>query len=170
MVGACYLAGPRGDDEPAPQSVGGDALVADDFLVDRSERAWDAGVEPGPDGPADHAWQHPVKQGSRAVPVAGPQKQQAARLERARQPVENEFDVVNPFKKQGAVNHVVGALRDGDGAQVAGDHVVVGGLCVAEHAVGPRRGGADRGNRYLDPALGEVAEAEWAERGKAARL
>ena len=44
-------------------------------------------------------------------PGHGPAAQQAARLERADQPVEHQFGVLDPVQQQGALHDVEGALR-----------------------------------------------------------
>ncbi len=118
----------------------------------------------------DRPGQQAVEQRRRAVPVAGPQQQQATRLERADQPVEHELDVVDALEQQRAVDHVVGPLRDRDRAQVAGDHIVIGGLRVPQHPPGERVVVVDGRDRDLEAALGQLAEAELAQRRQAARL
>jgi hypothetical protein len=78
--------------------------------------------------------------------------------------------VTDPLEQGAAVDHVEGALRDGDRAQVAGDHVVVGALRVEQDAPRQRQVAVDRGDRDLEPALGELGDAEFAQRGHAAGL
>jgi hypothetical protein len=78
--------------------------------------------------------------------------------------------VTDSLEQGGAVDHVEGALRDGDRAQVAGDHVVVGVSRVDQHAPRQRLVTVDRGDRDLEPALGELGDAELAQRGHAAGL
>jgi hypothetical protein len=78
--------------------------------------------------------------------------------------------VLDALKQQGAVDDVVGPLRYGDRAQIAGDHVVVRALRVAQHAPGERLVGIDSGDRDLEAAFRELADAELAQRGEAARL
>jgi hypothetical protein len=78
--------------------------------------------------------------------------------------------VTDPLEQQGAVHNVVAALRYRYGAQVAGDHLVVGGGRVAQHALRGRLVAIDGGDRDLEPARGEPGEAELAQRGQAARL
>jgi len=77
---------------------------------------------------------------------------------------------MDPLEQPGAVDHVEGALRYGDRAQVAGDHVVVGVVRFEQHAPGERLIGVDRGDRDLEPALRELGEAQLAQRGQAASL
>ena len=78
--------------------------------------------------------------------------------------------MADPLEQGGAVDHIEGALRDGDRAQVAGDHVVVGAAGVKQHAPGERLVTVDRGNRDLEAALGELGDAQFAQRGHAAGL
>jgi len=170
VIGAAQLGAAGGDDEAAQQRVGRDALVADRLLVDRPERPGDARAEPGPDGRPDRARQQPVEQRRRAAPVAGPQQQQAARLERADEPVKHELDVVHALEQERAVDHVVGPLRDRGGAQVAGDHIVVGGLRLPERPPGDRVVVVDDGDRDLEAALGQPGDVQLAQRRQGARL
>ena len=170
LAGTGELTAPRRDHQAAHQRVGRDAVGADRLLVDRGERAGDARAEPGPDRPPGRPWQQPVKRGYRGVPVRGPDQQQPARLERAKQPVEHQLDVLHAVKQQGAVDHVVGALRDRDGPQVAGDDVVVGACGVAQHPGRQRVVGVDGGDRDVETAFGQLVKRELAQRGQAARL
>jgi len=78
--------------------------------------------------------------------------------------------VLDALKQQGAVHNVVSPLRDGDRAQVAGDHVGVGALRVAQHAPRERLVRVDDGDRDLEAALGQLADAEFAQRGETAGL
>jgi hypothetical protein len=78
--------------------------------------------------------------------------------------------VTHPLEQGRAVDHVEGALRDGNRAQVAGDHVVVGDVRVEQRLLGERLVAVDGGDRDLEPAVGELGDAELAQRGQAARL
>jgi hypothetical protein len=78
--------------------------------------------------------------------------------------------VAYPLEQGRAVDDVEGPLRNGDGAQVAGYHVVVSTARVEQHLPGERLVAVDGGDRDLKPALGELGDAELAQRGQAARL
>jgi hypothetical protein len=67
--------------------------------------------------------------------------------------------VPHPLEQGGAVDHVEGALRDWDRAQVAGDHVVVGAMCVEQYPPGKRLVAVHGGHRDLEAALGELGDA-----------
>jgi hypothetical protein len=78
--------------------------------------------------------------------------------------------MLDPLEQARAVDDVVGTLRDGDGAQVANDHVGVSGPCVIERPLGQRVVGVDGGDRNLEPVLGELTDAEFPQRSEAAGL
>ena len=78
--------------------------------------------------------------------------------------------MMGPLEQQRAVDHIEGALRDRNRAQVAGDDVVVGAARVVQHAHGKRLVSVDGGDGDLEAALGEFADAELARWRQAACL
>ena len=108
----------RGDHQAPHQRVGLHAAGRGDPLEHGWMRSRPAGTVPAPDHPAGPAGQHPVQEPGRAVPVPDLQAQQAAGLQRADQPVQDQFRVLDPLQQQGGLHDVEGALRQRHRAQV----------------------------------------------------
>ncbi len=75
-----------------------------------------------------------------------------------------------PLKQLRAVDNVVGARRYRHRPQVSGDDVVVGAARVTQHAPCDRIVRVHGGDGDLEPAFGELCDAEFTQRCEAASL
>jgi len=111
-----------GDYEATHRRIPPDPRARYDLLVHGGVRPGLSGPQAAPGEftyPPGQCRGEPVDDARRALPVGGPQQHEAAGFQGRHEPVEDQFDVPDPFEQAGAVHDVERARRKRHGAQIA---------------------------------------------------
>ena len=158
---------PFRDDQAAQQRVGLDAADRTEALVHRRVRAGAARPVLAPDRAAQPVRQRPVQEGGRAIAVPDLKQQQPARFQHAGQPVQHQLGVLDAVQQQDAGHDVEGALRQGDGAQIAGRAPGQPGL-ASDGGPGHRLIVIDQADADVGPAVPQCGQVQVAGGGDGA--